>query len=109
MRMSSSSSAERTRGRGTRRVFAIGRWSSLAAAPAGPRIVAIAQDERSQARNHELGLARLSERERLAQALTVPRHRRPTRPTIASRERRLAAKRRDAKRKRARRPPEDGS
>lgn len=75
-------------------------------ARAGPRVVAIAQDERSQTRNRELALARLSER--LAQALVVPKRRRPTRPTMASRERRLAAKRRGAERKRERRPPEDG-
>jgi ribosome-associated protein len=72
---------------------------------AGPRVVAIAQDERSQARNRELALTRLSER--LAQALVVPKRRRPTRPTAASRERRLAAKRRGTERKRERRPPED--
>jgi ribosome-associated protein len=72
----------------------------------GPRAVAIAQDERSQARNRELALQRLGER--LAQALAVPRHRRPTRPTRASRERRLSVKRRDAERKRERRRPEDG-
>jgi ribosome-associated protein len=71
----------------------------------GERIVAIAQDERSQTRNRELALARLSER--LAQALTVPKRRRATRPTAASRERRLAAKRRGTERKRERRPPED--
>jgi ribosome-associated protein len=75
-------------------------------ARAGPRIVAIAQDERSQARNRELALARLAER--LAQALIVPKRRRPTRPSAASRERRLAAKRRGSERKRERRPPEDG-
>lgn len=74
---------------------------------AGPRLVAIAQDERSQARNRELALARLGER--LAQALTVPKHRRATRPTAASRERRLAAKRRGTERKRERRPPEEQS
>ena len=73
----------------------------------GPRVVAVAQDERSQTRNRELALARLSKR--LAQALSVPKHRRPTRPTAASRERRLAAKRRGTERKRARRPPEDAS
>jgi ribosome-associated protein len=71
----------------------------------GPRVVAIAQDERSQARNRELALARLGER--LAQALAVPKRRRATRPTAASRERRLAAKRRGTERKRERRPPED--
>lgn len=74
-------------------------------ARAGPRLVAIAQDERSQARNRELALARLGER--LAQALAVPKRRRATRPTAASRERRLASKRRATERKRERRPPED--
>jgi ribosome-associated protein len=74
-------------------------------ARAGPRVVAIAQDERSQTRNRELALARLGER--LAQALAVPKRRRPTRPTAASRERRLSAKRRGSERKRERRPPED--
>jgi ribosome-associated protein len=72
-------------------------------ARAGERIVAVAQDERSQTRNRELALKRLAER--LARALAVPRKRRPTRPTAASRERRLAAKRRASQRKRARRPP----
>ena len=71
----------------------------------GPRVVAVAQDERSQARNRELALSRLSER--LAGALTVPKRRRATRPTAASRERRLADKRRATERKRERRPPED--
>jgi len=74
-------------------------------ARAGPRVAAIAQDGRSQARNRELALARLSER--LARALAQPKRRRPTRPTAASRERRLQAKRREAERKRERRPPED--
>jgi ribosome-associated protein len=74
-------------------------------ARAGPRIVAIAQDERSQARNRELALDRLGER--LTQALAVPKRRRPTRPTAASRERRLQAKRRGTERKRERRPPEE--
>jgi ribosome-associated protein len=71
----------------------------------GPRVVAIAQDERSQARNRELALTRLSER--LASALVVPKRRRATRPTKASRERRLEAKRQRTERKRERRPPED--
>ena len=74
-------------------------------ARAGERIVAIAQDERSQARNRELALARLAER--LAQALVVPKRRRATRPTAASRERRLQAKRRGTQRKGERRPPEE--
>jgi ribosome-associated protein len=72
-------------------------------ARAGPRVVAVAQDERSQLRNRELAIARLAER--LASALAVPRHRRPTRPTKASRVRRQTAKRQAAQRKRERRPP----
>jgi len=69
----------------------------------GPVVVAIAQDARSQARNRELALERL--RRRLASALAVPRTRRPTKPTEASRRRRLDAKRRQASRKDKRRPP----
>jgi ribosome-associated protein len=70
----------------------------------GPRVVAVAQDARSQSRNRELALARLGER--LARGLAVPKRRRATRPTAASRERRLAAKRRATQRKRERRRPE---
>jgi len=69
----------------------------------GPRVVAVAQDERSQARNRELALERLARR--LGSALAVPRPRRQTRPTGASVGRRLAGKRRQAERKRDRRPP----
>jgi ribosome-associated protein len=72
-------------------------------AHAGERVAAVAQDERSQARNRELVLRRLAER--LARALLVPRKRRPTRPTAASRTRRLDAKRRASARKLGRRPP----
>jgi ribosome-associated protein len=72
-------------------------------ARAGPRVTAVAQDARSQTRNRELALARLSER--LERALAVPRKRRPTRPTAASRTRRLDAKRRASQRKLGRRPP----
>lgn len=72
----------------------------------GPRVTAVAQDARSQSRNRELALERL--RERLAKALVVPRSRRATKPTKASRERRLDAKRRDSDRKATRRrPPSD--
>ena len=70
----------------------------------GPRVVAVAQDARSQARNRELALERLAER--LADALVVPRKRRATKPTTAARERRLAAKRQASQRKLARRPPD---
>jgi ribosome-associated protein len=71
----------------------------------GPRVVGVSQDERSQARNRELALARLAGR--LSGALATPKSRRPTRPTAASRERRLQAKRRATELKRARRPPEE--
>ncbi len=74
----------------------------------GPRVVAVAQDARSQTRNRELALQRL--RRRLEGALAVQRPRHATRPTQASRTRRLEAKRRQAERKRTRRRPasEDG-
>ena len=71
----------------------------------GPRVTAVAQEHRGQARNRELALERL--RERLARALRVARPRRPTRPTAASRRRRLDQKRRASERKRARRRPGD--
>ena len=69
----------------------------------GPRVTAVAQDARSQARNRELALERLAER--LAAALATPRPRRPTRPTAASRRRRAEQKQRQSERKQARRPP----
>ena len=69
----------------------------------GPVVRAIAQDARSQARNRALALERLAAR--IAGALEVPRARHPTKPTKASRQRRLDAKRRDAARKRDRRRP----
>ena len=72
---------------------------------AGPVLRAVAQDERSQARNRELAVERLVEA--LRQALRVERRRRPTRPTAAARERRLDAKRRRSQTKRLRRPPAD--
>jgi ribosome-associated protein len=72
-------------------------------ARAGLRVVAVAQDARSQARNRELALRRLAER--LRHALAVPRKRRATAPSAASRVRRLDAKRRAARRKAERRPP----
>ncbi len=71
----------------------------------GPRVVAVAQDARSQARNRELALERLAQR--IAGALAVPRSRTATKPTAASRERRLADKRRKAERKQQRRTPPD--
>jgi ribosome-associated protein len=71
----------------------------------GPRVVASAQDTRSQARNREIALQRLQER--VARALVVRKPRRATRPSKAATEKRLQAKRRQADRKAARRRPVD--
>jgi ribosome-associated protein len=71
----------------------------------GPRVTAAAQDTRSQHRNRELALQRLAER--LAHALEVRRPRTRTRPTKASRQRRVDAKKRRGEVKRARRRPAD--
>ena len=69
----------------------------------GPRVVAVAQDERSQRRNRELALERLAER--LAAALAPRRPRHATRPTRSSVAERLESKRRQGERKRDRRRP----
>ena len=74
-------------------------------AKAGPVIRAVAQDERSQARNRELALERLTGK--LREALRVERRRVPTKPTAAARERRLEEKKRRARVKRVRRRPGD--
>src|SRR3984885_12918528 len=71
----------------------------------GPRVTAVAQDARSQARNRELALERLQQR--LAGALAPERPRHATRPTAASVERRLQSKRRQSSRKQARERPSD--
>jgi ribosome-associated protein len=71
----------------------------------GPVVRAVAQDERSQSRNRELALERLGEA--IRSGVRVPRKRRPTKPTAASRERRLEGKKRRASVKRMRRPPDD--
>lgn len=74
-------------------------------AKAGPTIRAVAQDERSQARNRELALERLAGK--LREALRVERRRVATQPTAAARERRLESKKRRSHVKRLRRPPGD--
>jgi len=70
---------------------------------AGPVLRAIAQDERSQTRNRELAIARVTNA--LREALHVPRQRRPTKPGKAAIERRLEQKRRRSQTKRLRQPP----
>ncbi len=91
-------------------VFDVARSRSLSEAQrerllarAGARVVAVAQDERSQTRNRELALRRLAER--LREGLHVPRGRRATRPTAASRTRRLQPNRHAARRTLERRRP----
>jgi ribosome-associated protein len=70
----------------------------------GPRVTATAQDTRSQVRNRELALERLAAR--LAHALEVRRPRTPTRPTKASKRRRVDEKKRRGDIKRDRRKPD---
>ena len=93
-------------------VFDVEASASLSAAQkrrvvarAGPVLRAVAQDERSQARNRELAVERLVTK--LAEALRVERRRVATRPTRAAAERRLAEKRRRAQVKRTRAQPDD--
>jgi ribosome-associated protein len=74
-------------------------------AKAGPVLRAIAQDERSQLRNKDLATERLVES--LREALRVPRRRVPTKPSAASRERRLEQKKRRSQVKRLRRQRPD--
>jgi ribosome-associated protein len=69
----------------------------------GDVVTAVAQDARGQSRNRELALRRLAEK--IAAGLKQPRRRRPTKPSCASRERRLRRKRRAGERKQARRKP----
>jgi ribosome-associated protein len=74
---------------------------------AGPVLRAVAQDERSQSRNRELAIERLTEQ--LRRALRVERRRVATKPTEAARKRRLEEKRRRARVKRLRSPPGEES
>jgi ribosome-associated protein len=70
-------------------------------ARAGPVLRAVAQEERSQSRNRELAVERLVAS--LRDALRVERKRVATKPTAASRERRLEQKKRRSQTKRLRR------
>ena len=70
-------------------------------AKAGPTLRAVAQDERSQLRNRELAVERLVDQ--LRRALKVERRRVPTKPTEASRRRRLEEKQRRSRTKKLRR------
>jgi ribosome-associated protein len=73
---------------------------------AGGMITVTAAENRSQLRNREAAAARMSAL--LTEATAAPpRARRPTRPTRASKERRLAAKQRRSQVKRLRRHTDD--
>lgn len=65
----------------------------------------VAQSERSQLQNREAAVRRLGEI--LRRALVVPRLRRATKPTKASKERRLKEKKERSARKRDRRKPDE--
>ncbi|HMU25831.1 MAG TPA: alternative ribosome rescue aminoacyl-tRNA hydrolase ArfB [Solirubrobacterales bacterium] len=69
----------------------------------GPTVTAVSQDARSQTRNRDLALERLETK--LAGALSVPRRRRATRPTRASKQKRLESKRHQSRKKQDRRRP----
>ena len=71
----------------------------------GDEIVITAESERSQLDNRRACVDRL--RALVADALAIPKPRRPTRPTRGAVERRLDAKRRTGARKQRRRKPED--
>lgn len=70
----------------------------------GPVVRAVSQDARSQARNRQLALERLTER--LRTALHVPKSRQATRPTKGSQRRRLEAKGKRSQTKQGRRRPD---
>jgi ribosome-associated protein len=72
----------------------------------GETVRAVAADERSQLRNRALARERL--RSRLAEALHVPKVRRPTQPSLGAERRRLQAKSRRSETKAARRKPDPG-
>jgi ribosome-associated protein len=72
---------------------------------AGPVLRAVAQDERSQARNRQLAVERIADA--LRAALHVERKRVATKPSKAAVERRLEQKRRRSQTKRLRQPPVD--
>ncbi len=80
--------------------------SGLASRLAGGAITVTASEYRSQLRNREAAAARLSALLTQVTAAPPPR-RRPTKPTKASVERRLASKQRRAKVKRLRRSTEE--
>jgi ribosome-associated protein len=90
-------------------VFASGSLDPLQkariSAKLGPRVTAVAQDARSQARNRELALERLARR--IEAALHVQRPRTKTKPSAGAKRRRLEDKRRRSDIKQSRRRKDD--
>jgi ribosome-associated protein len=72
----------------------------------GPLVVIEVDETRSQWRNRQIAIDRMQARIEAAAAPAPPK-RRPTRPSLAARMRRLAEKRRRSEKKRLRRPPAD--
>jgi len=68
-------------------------------------LLIVSQRHRDQEQNKQECLDKL--REMVAEALTAPKPRRPTKPTRGSRQRRLAAKKRRSETKQSRRPVDD--
>jgi ribosome-associated protein len=67
-------------------------------------LVVMADEERDQGRNRDAAISRLFTL--ISEAARIPKPRRPTHPTRASKERRLASKRVRSEAKRGRRNPE---
>jgi ribosome-associated protein len=77
--------------------------SRISAGGTGEEIVITASEERSQHTNLERAYARLEVL--VATAAQLPKHRRPTKPTRASREQRLQSKYLHGRKKQERHPP----
>lgn len=71
----------------------------------GGDIIIIASEYRTQEQNRQAARARLGEL--VARAARPPKHRRPTRPSYGSKQRRLEGKKRHSTIKQNRRPSED--
>ncbi|MEA1903652.1 MAG: alternative ribosome rescue aminoacyl-tRNA hydrolase ArfB [Actinomycetota bacterium] len=69
----------------------------------GTMVEVVAGEQRSQARNREVARQRLVGR--IEEALREPKHRKATKPTRASRNRRLSAKKARSEKKKKRRRP----
>jgi ribosome-associated protein len=77
--------------------------SRISAGEAGEEIVIASSEERSQHTNLERAYARLEIL--VGNAARLPKHRRPTKPTRASREQRLQSKHLHGRKKQERQPP----